>query len=301
MIAGTVLMVPGIISTVSLVGLAGFHLQTILRAGLEHPLLILLLGLSVIGAGIFAIGMVSYVVVGSLSHERAELGYGSVGTILACLGTAIVAANLLTLPYFLSVGEREPGQPLVTPIALFLSVVVLDGALLVIVYFRIVHPKVLSWHDLGLTRVELGERVAQGFGLGVLVIVATALVEAALRSVGIQQTQEQMFEGVRSASLGQFFLVLIAGAVIAPIIEEIFFRGYVFTAACRTYGVIPAFILSALLFSLAHLNLQALIPILLIAVLFCFAYWKTGSLVPSIIAHMMNNALALISLYFVQR
>jgi len=180
MIVGAVLMVPGIISTVSLVGLSGLHLQTIFRAGLEHPLLILLLGLSIVGAGIFAIGMVAYVVVGSLSHERAESGYGSAGTILACLGTAIVAANLLTLPYFLSLGGREPGQPLVTPTGLFLSVVALDGALLAVVYFRIVHPKVLSWHDLGLTGEALGQRVVQGFGLGVAVIVATALVETAL-------------------------------------------------------------------------------------------------------------------------
>lgn len=301
MIVGAVLMIPGIVSTVSLVGLGQLHFQTIFRAGTEHPLLILLLGLSIVGAGIFAIGMVAYVVVGSLSHERAESGYGSVGTILACLGTAVLVANLLTLPYFLGQGVPQPGQPLVSPTAIFLSAVTLDGALLAVVYLRIVNPKVLSWRDMGLTWDELGLRVVQGLGLGILVIAATALVEAALRSIGIQQTQEQMFEGVRSATIPQFFLVLVAGAVIAPIVEEIFFRGYVFTASCRTYGVVPAFILSAILFGLAHVNLQAFIPILLIALVFCYAYWKTGSLIPSMIAHMMNNALALISLYFIPK
>jgi len=294
-------MMPGIISTVFLVGFERLQLQTILRTGEAHPLLLILLGLTVIGAVIVAFGLVAYVIVGSLSHDRAERGYGSVGTILACLGVAVIVANLLTLPYFLVEQRARPGEPVLTPDALFLSVAALDLALLGVLYVRIVHPKVLSWREMGLTTANFGERVGQGIVVGILVIIATALIEAALRLVGIQQTQERMFEGVLHASLPQFFLVLLAGAVIAPFAEEIFFRGYVFTAACRTYGVIPAFALSASVFALAHLNLQALLPILLIGVVFCYVYWKTGSLVPSMIAHAMNNALALISLYFLHQ
>lgn len=301
-IIGAVLTLPGIVSTVLAVGPLGLHVQTVLNVGSAHPLILLLLGLSVIGFGIFSIGLVAYVIVGSLSHARAERGYGSLGTILACLGVAVIVANVLTLPYFLAQQAQHPSTSVaLTPGGLVYSIIALDGVLLAIVYFRIVHPKVMSWAQMGLTSAQLGERVALGVGVGVLVIIGSALVSAALQAVGIHQTQEQMFEGVLNASLPQFIGVLLAGAVIAPIAEETFFRGYVFTAARRTYGLIPAFVLSALLFAVAHLNLQAFIPILLIGVAFCYVYWKTGSLVPSMIAHMINNGFALIVLYFLHR
>lgn len=297
-IAGTVLTLPGIVSTVLIVGPAQLHAGTVLRSGQAHPILLLLLGLSIIGLGVLALGLVAYVVVGSLSHERAERGYGSLGTILACLAVAVIFANLLTLPYFLAVEAPRPGQPILTPTGLVYSIIALDGVLLGVVYLRIVHPGVLSWPQLGLTTSKFWDRVALGVGIGILVVVGSALIEAALRAVGINQTQEEMFAGVRNATLPQFVGVLLAGAVIAPIAEEIFFRGYVFTAARRTYGLAPAFILSALLFAIAHLNLQAFVPIFLIGLVFCYVYWRTGSLVPSMIAHVLNNALALISLYF---
>jgi hypothetical protein len=58
-------MMPGIISTVFLVGFERLQLQTILRTGEAHPLLLILLGLTVVGAVIIAFGLVAYVIVGS--------------------------------------------------------------------------------------------------------------------------------------------------------------------------------------------------------------------------------------------
>ncbi len=211
----------------------------------------------------------------------------------------MIVANVLTIPYAIVEGQRHPGQPLtLTPGGLVLSVVTLDGALLAVVFARIVRPGVLTWEQMGITLAELGDRVRRGLGVGVLAIVATAIVEAALRAFGVQQTQEEMFAGVRGADVGQFVGVLLAGAVIAPVCEEIFFRGYVFTAVRQRSGVPAAFLVSSLLFALAHLNLQAFLPILLIGIVFAFVYHRTGSLVPSMIAHSMNNALALSALYF---
>jgi len=301
-IVGAVLIVPGIVITALAVGPSGFHIQTILGVGLKHPLILVLLGLSVVGIAVFSIGLVAYVIVGSLSHDRAERGYGTLGTILACLGVAVIVANLLTLPYFLVQQAQHPTESVtLTPGGLVYSIVALDLVLVAIVYFRIVHPKVLSWGQLGLTTSRLGERVALGVGVGILVILGSAVIEAALQAAGIHQNQEQMFEGVLNATIPQFVGVLLAGAVIAPIAEEIFFRGYVFTGARRTYGMIAAFVLSSLLFALAHLNAAAFIPIILIGLAFCYVYWKTGSLVPSMVAHMMNNAVALITLYFLHQ
>lgn len=291
-------MLPGIISTTLAIGSGTVRLPINVSSGGINALPLGWLALAFLGFVVFSVGLVAYVIGGSLSHRRAEQGYGSLGTILACLGVAVLIANLLSLPFFLIQMAQSSGNPLLSPGGLVYSVIILDGVLLAVLYVRIVHPCVLSWAQMGLTTGQFGERVLQGVGVGVVVIVGAALVEAALQAIGIHQTQEQMFAGVRSASLPQFIGVLLATAVLAPFTEETFFRGYIFTAARRTYGVAPAFFLSALLFALAHLNLQAFLPIFLIGLAFCYVYWKTGSLVPSMVAHAMNNALALIALYF---
>jgi len=295
---GGVLMVAAAVSALLTVGFVVTRLSELLRAEVvsSNELGIILLG--VLGALLFSIGVILYVVVGSLSHARAERGYASIGTILACFAAAAIIANILTLPYFIAQAQQHRGEALtLSPGGLVLAVVTMDGALLAVVYFRIVRPRVLTWEQLGLTLADAWQRVRLGLVVGIAVIVADAILEAALAAFGIHQTQQEVFLGVRDATPGQFVGILLAAAFIAPVCEEVFFRGYIFTAVRQRYGVALAFIASSLLFALAHLNAQAFLPILLIGVGFCYVYWRTGSLVPSIVAHAMNNALALAALY----
>jgi len=298
MIIGGALMVPGIISALVVVGPRQPRLSQLLAS--DHTAVILLLGLAVVGAVILAIGMVADVIIPAFfSPERAREDYGSLSTIIACFGTAVLAANLLTLPYVFLVTSRRPGVPFeLTAGGLVLSVLILDGCLIGVVFLRIILPRVLSWRELGLTMTNFWGMVRLGIGVGVVVVLGAALLEAALGAVGVQQTQEQMFAGVVGAPLAQFVGVFLAGAVIAPICEEIFFRGFVFTVVRQTHGMLAAFVVSGILFALAHANLQAFIPILFIAIVFGYVYSRTGSLVPSMVAHGMNNALALAALYF---
>ncbi|HLH73727.1 MAG TPA: type II CAAX endopeptidase family protein [Chloroflexota bacterium] len=296
MIIGVVLMVPGTISTIAVLGVRQPRLTQLVASG--HAATVALLGLAIVGAVVLAIGMILDVMIPAFSPTLAREYYGSFWTVIASFGTAVLVANLLTLPYVLVEAARQPGVPItLTPGGLVLSVLTLDGCLVGVVFLRIIHPHVLSWQDLGLTLANFWNMVRLGGGVGVVVILGSAALEAALRAVGIQQTQEQMFTGIVGAPLGQFLGVLLAGAVIAPICEEIFFRGFVFTVVWRTHGQVAAFIVSAVLFAIAHLNLQAFVPILFIAVIFAYVYSRTGSLVPSMVAHGMNNALALIALY----
>jgi len=298
-IVGLALAAPGVVSAARLVMLTGPSLRMLLAASQARPTFLLLLAMAAVGLLCAGSGVVAYVIVSSLSYQSARRGYGSVGTILACLITAVIVANLLTLPYALLVtAQGRGGQPMVlTPGELVLSVLALDGSFLGVVYVRIVRPRVLSWRQMGLDATHFLRRLRQGVGVGVIVIIGSLAVAQILQRFGIHQTQEEMFRGVLNASLPQFVGVFLAAAIIGPICEEIFFRGYIFTAACRTYGAGPALALSSILFALAHLNLAAFVPILLIGSIFAFVYWRTGSLVPSMVAHVMNNALFIIALY----
>jgi membrane protease YdiL (CAAX protease family) len=244
-------------------------------------------------------GLYAYVIRGSSTPELAAEGWGSLGTILACLGVAVVTANILTLPYFLLQGPQAvaAGNAL-TPGALVLSVISLDGSLLAVVYFRIVRPGVLSWEQMGLTLHNFGDNAITGIAVGIVCLIVSGAIELGLGLLGVKQTQAGEFAGIQGASLPQFIGVLIAGSGFVPLCEETFFRGYVFTGTRQRYGLIAGFVLSPLLFAAAHLNLPAFLPIFAAGAIFCFVYYRTGSLVPSMFAHAIFNGLQFIALYF---
>jgi membrane protease YdiL (CAAX protease family) len=276
-----------------------FATPGLLRPGVLTPQAAALLALGVLGALVSTVGMFAFVVAGSVSRRRAERGYASLGTILACLGVAIVLANVLAIPFALIAARQDPSTlGGLTPFTLVLSVVTLDGSLLGVVYLRIVRPRVLTWEQMGLRIDKFGTRFAQGIGVGFLCLLGALGVELILKQLGVVQTQEELFTGFKNASLGQFVGVFLAGATIVPVCEEIFFRGYVFTAVRQRYGLAQAFVLSPVLFAAAHLNLPAFLPILAAGVLLGYVYYRTGSLVPSMVAHGVFNGLQFLALYF---
>ena len=89
-------------------------------------------------------------------------------------------------------------------------------------------------------------------------------------------------------------LVLLGAAITAPIVEEVSFRGYLFPALTRWRGPWTAAALTAVLFGAAHALVYApvLLP-LMVAFGFgaCLLFWFTGSLLPGVALHALNNAL----------
>jgi membrane protease YdiL (CAAX protease family) len=97
------------------------------------------------------------------------------------------------------------------------------------------------------------------------------------------------------------FLLLFGGAVVAPLVEEIFFRGFVFAGLRGRWNWQAAAIISAGLFALAHFVPTSILPIFLLGLIFAFLYQISGSIWPAILMHMLTNAVALISAYAVSQ
>jgi len=84
--------------------------------------------------------------------------------------------------------------------------------------------------------------------------------------------------------------------VVAPICEELLFRGFVFRALANWRGTWPAAIATGLLFGAVHgLSAPAvdLAPLAFLGVALCLVYAWSGSLYPCIALHVVNNAIAL--------
>src|SRR5207237_96161 len=77
--------------------------------------------------------------------------------------------------------------------------------------------------------------------------------------------------------------------VLGPVIEEIFFRGFTYRAFRRRWGAWVSCAATAGIFAAFHMNVMVFFPIFLLGLFLAFLYEKTGSLVPSIAAHVTHN------------
>jgi uncharacterized protein len=89
--------------------------------------------------------------------------------------------------------------------------------------------------------------------------------------------------------------VCVLVTVIAPIAEEVFFRGYFFGALRNWRGPWPAALITGLVFGGIHVgsaDAVFLLPLAILGFMLCVVRWRTGSLLPCITLHAINNALA---------
>lgn len=90
--------------------------------------------------------------------------------------------------------------------------------------------------------------------------------------------------------------VALLVAVAAPIGEEFFFRGYFFPALGRRLGLIPAALAVGIVFGTIHAGGTSavfLVPLAVFGFLLCLLFHRTGSLLPCMGLHALNNAVAL--------
>lgn len=88
-------------------------------------------------------------------------------------------------------------------------------------------------------------------------------------------------------------LLVIAAVVLAPIVEELIFRGCLYRFLKSQTTLLPAQIASGLLFSMIHWNLLSFLPLVLVGIFLARVYEKTGSILVAIWFHAFFNAFSL--------
>ena len=172
-------------------------------------------------------------------------------------------------------------------------------AILVVVWRLGLHPHRLSLSSLGFVRPTT-TRLMTG-SLAVLVLAAsllfTGLYSFLMHHLGWPELAppeyppEIVFPGLGALA------TIEALTVWTPIMEEIFFRRFVFVGLVPWLGVRRAVIVSALVFSGFHIAyLGTLVPTFIVGMLLAWLYHRTGSLWPGIAAHAAQNFLAVLLL-----
>jgi membrane protease YdiL (CAAX protease family) len=148
------------------------------------------------------------------------------------------------------------------------------------------------WH-FGLGRAPLGPLLRAGV-LGYLAYLAAGQLYAlAFDPEGEQRIVQQLGADDSMASFVAIGLLVI---VVAPVVEELFFRGFFFRALRNRLSFPVAALVDGLVFGVVHFTGSETLSILPVFVMlgfvFCWVVERTGSLYPTIAMHAFNNALA---------
>jgi len=110
----------------------------------------------------------------------------------------------------------------------------------------------------------------------------------------VENTVAAVSDQILAMSLGTMFLSI---GVYAPIIEECCYRGVLFQSFKRSGRIFTSIVVSALLFGLMHLNLNQAAYAFLLGIMFAILVEATGSIITSMIAHMLLNSSQVLLLY----
>lgn len=148
---------------------------------------------------------------------------------------------------------------------------------------------------LGIGRI--GVRIAVIAGLGFIAYLISAGILAPLL-----QPEQQDVTRELGTDEGSALSVILAGfliMIVAPLSEELFFRGFMYAGLRRAMPIWPAAIVSGLIFGSLHLgggNIGVAIQLSVFGVILAYLYERTGSLWAPILAHGLNNTIAFVLL-----
>jgi membrane protease YdiL (CAAX protease family) len=136
------------------------------------------------------------------------------------------------------------------------------------------------------------------FCAGPLIVLASFASLLALGENAERQPLVQLFSKVAQTSdYRSISLILLAGVIVAPISEELLFRGYFFGVGKRYIGAVGSGLATAFLFSAVHANLASFLPLVVFALCVTLAYERTGSILVPIGMHALFNFTSLAALY----
>ena len=98
------------------------------------------------------------------------------------------------------------------------------------------------------------------------------------------------------SSAKSLYVFFLFGIFVAPVFEEIIFRGFLFKVFSEMSGAAPAIVLTSVLFALLHAvqlqgNWPAVAMIFLVGCVLAFLRNRSSSLIPGLIVHMSYNGM----------
>jgi uncharacterized protein len=191
----------------------------------------------------------------------------------------------------LALSTRRPIEALVSDITAY-------GALFLLVLLLVKVRRHASLAALGIGRAEWRWLVAAlpFIFLAFLLENITGLLSQSL----FPQTPANQCVDIRNAFQGALWMAIIGVAIVAPVVEEIVFRGMVFGWLRGRLPLVWAVVISATLFALEHigfLQVTLFLPIFSTGIVLALLYHHARSVWPTVLVHGSFNLIATLVLF----
>jgi membrane protease YdiL (CAAX protease family) len=216
---------------------------------------------------------------------------GSMWGLIGGLLLVVIVPPLLVLPFDPNIADPDKASD---------AAILATQALFDLMLIGVAIGMASQWHfDLRAALRHLGLRRFRPSAIGWMFAVLGAYYLGAIifSAIVLQPKQEDIGKelGVCNPGIGIAIFAVTAIVVLAPIAEEIFFRGFFFAGLRTRWSLWPAALLSGVIFGLVHAPTgpTAAIPLAGLGVGLAWLYNKTDSIYPCMLAHFLNNAIAI--------
>ena len=190
--------------------------------------------------------------------------------------------------------QGAPAQP---PVGLAMTTTVLFYlGILMGLWLLVVRRRGVHWRDLGLAAPR------PAWSPPVLLLILLFVIGSTLILVAVTLVAELLGSSASIVTEGNILsggpipiaVAVLTSLLLAPVAEELFFRGVLYQALRQRMGALLATAGSALLFTLVHARSTMAPEALLLGVVLTMMFERTNSLYPSICMHMLYNGAILL-------
>ena len=164
---------------------------------------------------------------------------------------------------------------------------------------RFVRKRGVSWKNFGFRGFKPSQALGMIIAASLILLITSSLIfyllGQAAPGLDIEKEQEIVFAG--ASSIPELVMAFLALVVLAPIVEEVIFRGFMLPAFVRRFGVAWGVLVTSALFGLAHWQLNVGIITFTMGILLAWIYLRTRSLLPAIMFHSLKNLVAFLLIF----
>ena len=192
--------------------------------------------------------------------------------------------------------EKEPTVPqLVSDPLIYAALIV------AVIAFLLVRTHLGGIRFFGFRRAPIPRAVRLGFQYGLAAIPPVLFLSYCMTSLatrlGLEQPMQAIFGHLKDPAIPLWAkaTLICSTVILAPVYEEMLFRGLLFPALLgnrpKGWG---AALLCGTAFALVHMQATTFLPLLLFSILLCAGYLATGSLITPIVMHIIFNGMNLL-------
>ena len=217
--------------------------------------------------------------------------------ILMFVGMPVIARLIHTI-----VGSSILGASVQRSVVLFVTLFInLTICLYVFYIVRLEYRQSIT--TLGLSIVNLSDNIKQGIKRYLItlpfIVLAGFIINLISSYYGIAPEMQDVIRWLlEEKSIFVIVSLVFFGIIIAPVMEEIIFRGFIQSALKNSFGRQYAIIISASLFAAVHMDIFAFLQIFILGILLGNLYERTRTLTASIVVHILHNSLTMVFLLY---